>query len=65
MVLMPSEPNTELRNELKAAIAAVRHQINVQSTADHYVGSGTITQEAIAELQSELVRLQEALAGLP
>ena len=62
---MPSESNAELRSELKTAIATVRQQIAVQSTADHYVGSERITQETLSELRSELVRLEEALAGLP
>ncbi len=56
-----SEP---LREELQEAIAKVRHQIEVQSTADHYIGSGRITVEAIAELQAELTQLEAALAGL-
>lgn len=62
---MQPESNAELRTELKTAIAAVRRQIAVQSTANHYVGSESITEEALGELQSELVRLEEALARLP
>lgn len=61
---MASESNTELRAELRTAIAAVRRQIAVQSTADHYIGSEAITAEALVELRSELARLEEALAGL-
>ena len=61
---MQPESNAELRDELKTAIAAVRQQIAVQSTADHYVGSEGITEEALAELKSELDRLEEALAEL-
>ena len=62
---MPPETDAELRRELQTAIAAVRQQIAVQSTADHYVGSEGITEKALSELRSELVRLEEALAGLP
>ena len=61
---MASESNSELRAELRTAIAAVRRQIAVQSTADHYIGSEAITAEALGELRSELARLEEALAGL-
>ncbi len=62
---MPPQSNSELRSELTTAIATVRQQITVQSTADHYVGSERITEEALNELRSELVQLEEALAGLP
>ena len=54
----------KLRDELEAAIAKVRHQIEVQEMSDHYVGSGRISADAIADLQVELQQLQDALAGL-
>ena len=61
---MQPESDADLRSELKTAIAAVREQITIQSTADHYVGSEGITEEALSNLRSELVRLEDALAGL-
>ena len=61
---MPPESTAELRVELEAAIAAVRQQMAIQSTADHYIGSEGITEEALGELSSELARLEDALAGL-
>jgi hypothetical protein len=61
---MTVNPNAQLREELKAAIAKVRHQIEVQALSDHYVGSGRITEEAIGELRTELAQLEEALANL-
>ena len=62
---MNTTPNDALRAELTAAIAAVRRQIEIQSMSDHYVGSGRITQDAIAELTTELAGLEAALARLP
>ena len=61
---MATESNARLREELVDAIANVRRQIDVQSTSDHYLGSGRITEEALSELQSDLSQLEEALAGL-
>lgn len=59
---MPTED--PLREELEEAIAKVRHQIEIQASSDHYIGSGRITAEAIAELQAELVQLEAARARL-
>ena len=53
-----------LREELEAAIAKVRHQIEIQQISDHYVGSGSITVQAISELRVELAALEDALANL-
>ena len=61
---MPAESDARLREELVEAIANVRRQIDVQSTADHYIGSEGITVQALGELQSELAQLEDALAGL-
>lgn len=58
----PSE--APLRAELQAAIAKVRHQIDVQQNADHYIGSGPIAQRAVRELEVELAQLEAALARL-
>ena len=61
---MPSEANVELRAELIRAIAAVRQQTTVQSTADHHIGCERINEEALRELQAELAKAEDALAGL-
>lgn len=44
--LMPTTSNAQLRSELESAIKKVREKIAIQSTADHYIGSEPITQEA-------------------
>ena len=61
---MARETDAQLREELEEAIGKVRHQIDIQSTADHYIGSEGITEAALGELKSELVQLEEALARL-
>ena len=61
---MANESDAQLREELEVAAGKVRHQIESQSTADHYLGSERISQEALRELQSELSQLEEALARL-
>jgi 16S rRNA G966 N2-methylase RsmD len=61
---MNTKPNDQLREQLKQAIANVRHQIEIQGMSDHYIGSGAITAEAIGELRSELTQLEQALADL-
>jgi hypothetical protein len=61
---MNAKPDKRLREELKEAIATVRHQIEVQALSDHYIGSGRITEDAIGQLQAELAQLEEALAEL-
>ena len=62
--MMSTSADDGLRSELREAIASVRRQIEIQSMSDHYIGSGRITEDALIELRSELVRLEEALAGL-
>ena len=61
---MANESDAQLREELEVAIGKVRHQIEIQSAADHYLGSQRISQKALRELQSELSQLEEALARL-
>jgi ribosomal protein L29 len=61
---MSTHTQEPLREELKEAIANVRHQIEVQQVSNHYVGSGQISAEAIRELQVELAQLEDALANL-
>jgi hypothetical protein len=61
---MSTDDEAELRAELKAAIAAVRHQIEIQGMSDHYVGSGHITEDAIDELRAELAELETAYKDL-
>ncbi len=61
---MSQDETSELRAELAAAIATVRHQIEIQQMSDHYVGSGHITEDAIGELRAELSRLEEAYRDL-
>jgi hypothetical protein len=59
------ESDEELRAELKAAIAKVTHQIDIQSGSGHFAASGPSSRESlIQELQSELANLEDALAGL-
>ena len=61
---MTDHPQAALRAELQDAIAKVRHQIEIQSISDHYVGGGRSSAEAIEELQAELAQLEAALGGL-
>jgi hypothetical protein len=61
---MSQQSQEPLREELEAAIVKVRHQIEVQQISDHYVGSGSITAEAIGELRAELAQLEDALTNL-
>lgn len=61
---MSRESQDTLRAELQDAIAKVRHQIDVQENADHYIGSGPIVVRAVHELEAELIQLEEALARL-
>jgi 23S rRNA A2030 N6-methylase RlmJ len=61
---MSQHSQEPLREELEAAIVKVRHQIEIQQISDHYVGSGTISAQAIRELRVELAELEDALANL-
>ena len=61
---MNTQSNDALRAELTEAIATIRRQIEIQSMSDHYIGSGRITEDAIAELATELASLEAALARL-
>lgn len=61
---MITERDALLREELEEAIGKVRHQIEIQSTSNHYVGSERITKNALSELESELAQLEDALARL-
>ena len=56
--------DADLRDQLNGAIAKVRHQIDVQASSNHYIGSEEITAEALRELQDELARLEAARADL-
>jgi hypothetical protein len=61
---MSTDDKADLRAQLDEAIANVRHQIEIQGLSDHYVGSGHITEDAIAELRAELAQLEEAYKDL-
>jgi hypothetical protein len=61
---MTAKPNGPLREELEEAIVKIRHQIEIQSMSDHYIGSEKITEDALSELQSELAELEDALDRL-
>jgi hypothetical protein len=61
-----TDPEKPLREQLTEACENVRRQIEVQSGAQHYLGAGMPNGGAVAlaELQDELDRLEEALANL-
>ena len=61
---MSPESRPIRREELQEAILNVIHQIEVQMSSNHYVGSERIEEEALSELRSKLDPLQDALAGL-
>ena len=56
--------DAELRNELDDAIAKVRHQIEIQTVSNHYIGSEQISAEALTELRGELTQLEAARTEL-
>jgi hypothetical protein len=61
---MTDQSQAALRAELQEAIAKVRHQIEIQSISDHYVGGGRSSADAIEELRAELVQLEDARGNL-
>jgi hypothetical protein len=61
---MSADSPDQLRDELKEAIARVREQIDIEERSGHYIGDGSITVGALAELRTELAQLEEALANL-
>jgi hypothetical protein len=61
---MSADSPDQLRDELKEAIARLREQIDIEERSGHYIGDGSITVGALAELRTELAQLEEALANL-
>jgi hypothetical protein len=61
---MSNQDDPPLRDQLDAAIANVRHQIEIQSVSNHYLGSEEISAEALRELRVELAQLEAARADL-
>ena len=59
------ESDAELRAELRAAIAKVSRQIEIQAGSVNFLASGPSSGPALVEaLKAELSQLEEALAGL-
>jgi hypothetical protein len=59
------ESTEELRRQLRAAIANVRRQIDVEDRASHLGHRGPeFGPTAADELRAELAQLEDALAGL-
>jgi|HubBroStandDraft_1064217.scaffolds.fasta_scaffold23629_5 hypothetical protein len=61
------DSKAELRRELEDAIAKVKRQLEIDATPSampRILGGPPDMRGVVGELQSELARLQEALAGL-